>query len=138
MKSSLRTIIEKSDQDQLRLREYVRGHQDFTADEQATLDINSVDAFQHIWGVTVKSKAATEERRKRGSKRVGQSALDFVAAASDILNYMGPILNLIKDIGAPYGGMAIGTVSFLFTVSSPYNEINSLILKKVILRTWAP
>lgn len=75
-----------------------------------------------------------EERRKRGSKRVGQCTLDFFAAASDILKYIGPLLNLIKDIGAPYGGMAIGTMSFLFAVRSPYSKVTSMVMKSFTLR----
>lgn len=63
-----------------------------------------------------------QERRKRGGKRVGQFAQDFAVAASAIMNNMGPIIDLIRNIGAPYGGMAIGTVSFLFAVSSPYGD----------------
>ncbi|KAK3399129.1 hypothetical protein B0T20DRAFT_351096, partial [Sordaria brevicollis] len=100
----------------LKFRGYVLGHPQFSADEQAALKIESVAAFHQAWSDTVKWKIATEERRKHGSRRVGKFAQDFVVAASDIMSYMGPILNLIRDIGAPFGGMAIGTVSFLFTV----------------------
>lgn len=126
METKFRATLKRSDEDQLKFRDYVQRHRDFTAEEKAALSIDSVLSFQKAWDVAAQAKTTTEERRRRGRKRIGQSVQNFAVAASDIVTCMGPILELVKDIGAPYGGMAIGTVSFLFTVSPSYGDDPSL------------
>lgn len=36
--------------------------------------------------------------------------------AHEILPHIDPIIQIVKAVGAPYGGMAIGTITFLLTV----------------------
>ncbi|KAF6831284.1 hypothetical protein CPLU01_06841 [Colletotrichum plurivorum] len=49
--------------------------------------------------------------------RASKGITNLAASANDILQNISPILELVRDFGAPYGGMAIGTICFVFMVA---------------------
>ena len=38
------------------------------------------------------------------------------ASVHDTMQALGPIIDVIKDSGVPYAGIAIGTITFVFAV----------------------
>ncbi|KAI0897172.1 hypothetical protein F4806DRAFT_495680 [Annulohypoxylon nitens] len=108
------TILEKSDQEQKALREFVSSHDRYSQGEKRALHFDSVVAFNKAWDVALNARGEFEANHAPES--TARILLSSSATAYDILQHMDPILRLVKDFGAPYGGMAIGTISFLFTI----------------------
>ena len=109
-------MVKRSDDDQKVLRDFVKKDHRFSKEEKAALDIDSVDAFDIFWNSVLQSQNKFEETHKKGAGLAMRKVQDFGASASDIVQHMDPIVQIVKDFGAPYGGMAIGTITFLFTV----------------------
>lgn len=62
------------------------------------------------------TKATFDADRTRGTKKAARRTTDFMASADDMIQGFKPIVEVIRDFGAPYGALAIGTVCFLFAV----------------------
>lgn len=116
--SQSRVVVEKSDREQRRFHAFVGNHGEFSDKEKSTLQFDSAAAFESFWHTTTDAKRKFEASHEHGAGRVAQTVQNFAASAYDILHHMEPILDLVKDFGAPYGGMAIGTISFFFAVWS--------------------
>ncbi|KAK2021281.1 hypothetical protein LX32DRAFT_605024, partial [Colletotrichum zoysiae] len=69
--------------------------------------------FESFWKTTQGARAQYDAKRESGMGRVGKDITNLAASANDILQNISPILDLVKDFGAPYGGMAIGTICFV-------------------------
>ncbi|KAK2049969.1 hypothetical protein LZ31DRAFT_256343 [Colletotrichum somersetense] len=85
--------------------------------EKAALEVQSREDFESFWKTTQGARAQYDAKRESGMGRVGKGMTNLAASANDILQNISPILDLVKDFGAPYGGMAIGTICFVFVVA---------------------
>ncbi|KAJ5817754.1 hypothetical protein N7447_007762 [Penicillium robsamsonii] len=117
-------VIKKSDEAQYALRGYVHEHGKFSEKEKIALKLESVESFGRFWTSTQDAKQKFDAGHHNGIRSEMQS---FASSACDILQNLEPILTLIKDFGAPYGSMAIGTISFIFTVVNQRAQTESLI-----------
>jgi len=111
-----RVLVKRSDDEQQALRDLVKKDRSFSEEEKAALNIDSVAAFDIFWNSALQSQNKFEGAHKHGAGLAMRNVQDFGASASDILQHMEPIVQVVKDFGAPSGGMAIGTITFLFTV----------------------
>lgn len=111
-----RVLVKRSDDEQQALRNLVESDSNFSDEEKAALDIDSVAAFEIFWNSALQSQNKFEEAHENGAGLAMRTFQDFGASASDIMQHMEPIVQVVKDFGAPSGGMAIGTITFLFTV----------------------
>lgn len=82
------------------------------------MQITSADEFEKTFGSTLVAKDKFEASHRHGTGRVGRAIQNVGASAYDILQNMEPIVETVKTFGAPYGGLAIGTISFLVTVGA--------------------
>ncbi|KAI0853359.1 hypothetical protein F5Y00DRAFT_257384 [Daldinia vernicosa] len=110
-------VLEKSDHEQKRLREFANTHDRFSEEEKHALQLDSVDAFSRIWVNTLDAKGDFQVSHEHGVGATAQILQSSADTAVVILQHIEPILQLVKDFGAPYGGMAVGTISFLFTIA---------------------
>ncbi|KAE9566690.1 hypothetical protein CGMCC3_g17140 [Colletotrichum fructicola] len=85
--------------------------------EKDALDVQSREDFESFWKTTQGARAQYDANREIGIGRVAKGMTNLAALANDILQNISPILDLVKDFGAPYGGMAIGTICFVFVVA---------------------
>ena len=89
----------------------------FSDYEKAALKVDSADAFVEYWQDTISAKTQFDHSHEKGCglwvKRY-QSSADLVLP---FIQDFSPIVQIVKDLGAPYGGAAVGVVSLLFTVS---------------------
>jgi hypothetical protein len=111
-----RAVIRKADEEQKQLYDFISKHSYFSEGEKNALKIDSVSTFEKQWNLTIDSKGKFEASHDHGVGLAARRAQQFVESAYDVLQHMDPIVQLIKVFGAPYGSMAIGTISFLFTV----------------------
>ena len=87
-------------------------------DEKAALKVDSVDAFRGYWERTRNAQDSFENSHEKGC---GLWARRYQGAATFVLPFIAdfsPIIRIVKDFGAPYGGAALGTLSLLFAVSA--------------------
>ncbi len=116
--NTARVKLGESEEKQRRLRERVVKTQAFTPREQSALNIDSKDAFKRFWESALDAKTAFDTEHEHGAGRLSKDANSLAASAYDILQGVSPMVDLVKNFGSPYGGMAIGTICFLFAVGS--------------------
>ncbi|KAL7789034.1 hypothetical protein V8C37DRAFT_387015 [Trichoderma ceciliae] len=110
-------VIKESDEKQKEFHAFVSNHSQFSTEEKYALQIESVAAFEEHWNLTADSKRKFDEIHEHGLGLAGQRAQKFASSAYNVLQQMTPIVQLVQNFGAPYGSMAIGTISILLTVA---------------------
>lgn len=80
------------------------------------MKVDSAQAFEKFWNSTLSARSDFEEQHNHGVAKAARKATEFAASASISLSDITPFLDIVKDVGAPYAGMAIGTIAFVFTV----------------------
>ncbi|KAK3371087.1 hypothetical protein B0T24DRAFT_667819 [Lasiosphaeria ovina] len=119
--------VKKCEEKQERLRTWAGKSRKFTPEEQSALRIDSKEAFKEFWEVSLDAKDNFDIEHDDRPGRLGQGATHLASSAYDILQNVSPMVSIIKDFGAPYGSMAIGTICFLFA--------NRTTMEKKILAT---
>ncbi|CAG8959339.1 hypothetical protein HYFRA_00013109 [Hymenoscyphus fraxineus] len=89
----------------------------FTKSEQSALNVDSKEAFEIFWKGALSNKRGFDVKREHGRRRAGKKVTSLSSSAYDIIQNFGSLVNIIKDFGAPFGGMAIGTICFLLTIA---------------------
>ncbi|PKY01737.1 hypothetical protein P168DRAFT_321309 [Aspergillus campestris IBT 28561] len=112
------TVIEKSDAEQEEFHRVAQQNNNFSKEELSALRIQSADEFERSFGSTLAAKGKFEASHRHGTGRAGRAIQNAGASAYEILQNMEPIVETVKTFAAPYGGIAIGTISFLVTVAS--------------------
>lgn len=84
--------------------------------EQAALQLSSEEAVAAFWEQTLGAKASFDADHSHGIGKASRKTNEFMASAFDLLQGFSPMVDMIKDVASPYGGLAIGTISFLFAV----------------------
>ncbi|KAK6506458.1 hypothetical protein TWF506_011366 [Arthrobotrys conoides] len=125
-------VIKDSDIEQQKFRAFVDSQEKFSEEEKSTLQIDSFDAFEKFWNKTLDSRQNFEASHEHGVGRTVRTAQNFAASAYDILQHFGPLVEVVKDLGAPYGGMAIGTISFLFAIGKNRASMESQISETLL------
>ncbi|KAI0011873.1 hypothetical protein F4779DRAFT_570740 [Xylariaceae sp. FL0662B] len=83
--------------------------------------MDNVTAFEAFWKSTMDSKLSFNANHAHGAGKTSYSVQDFASSAYNILHNMSPILDIIKDLGSPYGSLAIRVIS-LFLVNRAETE----------------
>ncbi|KAI5460479.1 hypothetical protein BGZ63DRAFT_247756 [Mariannaea sp. PMI_226] len=109
--------LQRSDQRQKQLRETVKLARRFTKEERSALEIESMEAFGDFWQAAMGGKITFDANHEHGVGRVSKRANSLSASAYFFLQDMSPMVEIVKNLGAPYGNMAIGTICFVFAVS---------------------
>ncbi|KAJ5928276.1 hypothetical protein N7466_007232 [Penicillium verhagenii] len=122
-------VVKRSDEAQHALRKFIHKKHTFSEEEKSTLDFNSVEAFEDYWGLTWKAK---EKFGAAHNSEVRSEIQSFVSSACGIMKSLDPIVALVKDLGAPYGSMAIGTISFVFTIINRRAQAENLISRTLL------
>ncbi|RYP33461.1 hypothetical protein DL767_004739 [Monosporascus sp. MG133] len=122
-----RDKLGESEDKQRQLREKVVKIRKFTQEERSALSINSKEAFKDFFEAALDDQVAFDTEHEHGAGRLSKGATSLAASAHDILQDFSPIVDIVKDCGAPYGGMAIGTICFLFTVANNRGRMEEVI-----------
>ncbi|KAI8306399.1 hypothetical protein K4K59_011500 [Colletotrichum sp. SAR11_240] len=108
--------LKDCDSRQWRFRDKIVNERKFIREKNA-LDVQSHEDFESFWKTTQGARAQYDAKREIGIGRVVKGMTSLAASANDILQDISPILDLVRNFGAPYGGMAIGTICFVFVVA---------------------
>ena len=95
----------------------VASGKNYTNSEKTAIEIRTPDEFTKFWKRTNSAKDAFDKRHESGLGLVSKTYQNSAAAAGEFMHEFAPIINIVKDFAAPYGGMAIGILSTLFMVS---------------------
>ncbi|RYP63895.1 hypothetical protein DL771_009070 [Monosporascus sp. 5C6A] len=117
----------ESEDKQRQLRERVGKVRTFTQEERSVLSIDSKEAFKAFLEAALDAKATFDTEHEHGAGRLSKGATSLAASAYGILQDFSPMVDIVKDCGAPYGSMAIGTICFLFAVANNRGRMEDLI-----------
>ncbi|KAF4462795.1 hypothetical protein FALBO_10392 [Fusarium albosuccineum] len=109
--------LKRSDKKQQQLRERVSKTGKLTLEQKSAWDTNSNEALKNFWQTTFNAKVDFDAEHEHGAGRFSKTATSLAATAYDFLRDLSPIVEIVKDFGAPFGSMAIGTVCLLFAVA---------------------
>ncbi|KAL9004060.1 MAG: hypothetical protein Q9188_003095 [Gyalolechia gomerana] len=111
-------IINKSEHEQREFKELVVNSKAYSKAEKAAISFHTFEEFDAFWTRANDDKEDFDKSHQRGcglfSKRYQHAAAQAQSFAKDL----SPIIDLVKNFAAPYGGIAVGTVSVLFVVAS--------------------
>ncbi|KAL9105306.1 MAG: hypothetical protein Q9227_009501 [Pyrenula ochraceoflavens] len=99
------------------------GNKAFSATEKAALKVNTFNEFDAFWSQVNGSKQKLNHGNREGHPSLSKSYQKSASVAYDFMQSFSPIIGLVKDFAAPYGGLAIGTLSLLFIVAKNKNDI---------------
>lgn len=131
--------IKTSNDKQKQFHESMRICAKFSDQEISALQFDSIPAFESFWHSTADAKQRYDTEHSKGAKRLAAKSQEYAAMAFDILHTMSPLLEIVKDLGAPFGGFAIGTLSFFLLIAK--NKIamqNRLSLTMAAIRDRIP
>ncbi|TLD28975.1 hypothetical protein PspLS_03327 [Pyricularia sp. CBS 133598] len=109
--------IKQCESQQKQLRHFAQNNQRFTDEERSALAIGTFGEFEDYWGRMMDNKITFDRSHERGIGRATKNATDFAAEAYTVVKNFNPLVEMIKDFGAPFGGMALGTLCFVLVVA---------------------
>ena len=131
-----REAVKASEKRQVEFKDWVVASKEFSKDEKAAFNVDSVAAFEDFWQNTNTARADFDRGQERGCglwvKRYQSSA----AFISPFMKDFSPIVQIVRDFGAPYGAVAVGTISVLFAVSVDFSYVESLVPPADTMRRW--
>lgn len=111
-----RKQIKKSEEKQQDFRALVLKSKALSPAQKNALECKDLKGFKEFWALTNNSKAGFDQNHETGYKK---HVRRFEESADDVCRFMdnfSPIVNAVKDLAHPYGGIAVGVISILFTV----------------------
>ena len=94
-----------------------------SADEKGALKMRTIAEIVDYWSQAADAtKTEVEKTRATGWRKYGNETYGLALGAHDFLQTFQPLVNIVKDVGGPYGALGIGVISLLFTVSFLYNR----------------
>ncbi|KAI9697894.1 MAG: hypothetical protein M1820_007681 [Bogoriella megaspora] len=127
------------EQKQRKLHDRLKKIEHFGVQELKSLACESPRDFTVFWAqYSIQTRSSFDQRHERGWRRWVQKYQSFAAGADRFLRDFSPIVEVVKNVGAPYGGLAIGTISAFFVilqlakVAKNKTKIDNVILAAII------
>ncbi|KAH0840518.1 hypothetical protein FOPE_05769 [Fonsecaea pedrosoi] len=117
--------IKASEIEQTRFRKLVATSKIYSQTEKNAADISSVTDFYAFWDKTVEARKDFEDSHERGCGLWTRKYQDAASVVRSFMKDFAPIVDVVKDFAAPYGGFAMGTISVLFAVAASKNEMEA-------------
>ncbi|KAK8115646.1 hypothetical protein PG984_012148 [Apiospora sp. TS-2023a] len=112
-----RERVQQCENRQEELRRMAQNKRRFTDVERNALNITTQTAFEQFWEDALTKKASFDQTRQNGIGRVTRRATNFAASAHSIVRNFNPLVEMVRDFGAPCGSMALGTICFVLVVA---------------------
>ena len=84
------------------------------------VNYDTIEQFDAFWKQTNDAQEEFDERHEKGCGLFSKSYQSSAVVARSFMRDFSPILEIVKDFAAPYGGLAVGTISVLFVVGLPH------------------
>ena len=131
-----REAVKASEKRQVEFKDWVVASKEFSKDEKAALNVDSVAAFEDFWQNTNTAKADFDRGKERGCGLCVKRYQSSAAFISPFMKDFSPIVQIVRDFGAPYGAVAVGTMSLQFAVSVDFSYVESLVPPTDTMRRW--
>ncbi|KAF5562050.1 hypothetical protein FNAPI_3385 [Fusarium napiforme] len=79
--------------------------------------VTSEQTVNEAWRNAMNAKLEFDAKGNYGATHVARDINAFAATTYDVLRDFSPMVEIVKDLGAPFGGMAVGTVCCLFAIA---------------------
>ena len=108
--------VKISDHEQGKFRTLVATSKEYSETEKAVFNFNTFAEFDAFWQKTNDAKEEFDQSHERGCGLWSKNYQSSAVVARSFMKDFSPIIDIVRDFGAPYGGLAVGTVSVLFAV----------------------
>ena len=122
-----RKAVETSENAQVHFKDLVVASKGFSEYEKAAWKVDSVAAFKDYWEEVNGAKDEFDRSNEKGCGLWAKRYQSSAATVQPFLDDLSPIIQIVRDFGAPYGAIAVGTVSLLFAVSVRSGGFHSMI-----------
>ncbi|RGP67978.1 hypothetical protein FSPOR_5639 [Fusarium sporotrichioides] len=112
-----REKVKDVDMRQKSLRENASVTRKLTSDQRSAFDINDDEAANRFLQSAFNTKDQFDSHRDHGVAKVMKQTTGLAAVAYDLLRNFTPMVEIVKDLGAPFGNAAIGILCCLFAVA---------------------
>ena len=119
---SPRQTIKSLESEQTKFKKLVASSKDYSEIEKALINFNTLAEVDAFWQKTNNAKEEYEQRQERGCGLCLKSYQTSAVMVQSFMKDFSPIIDIVKDFGAPYGGLAIGTISVFFVVRLAFPE----------------
>ena len=131
-----REAVKASEKRQIEFKDWVVTSKDFSKEEKAAFNVDSVAAFEDFWRDTNTARANFDRDKERGCGLCVKRYQSSAAFLSPFMKDFSPIVQIVRDFGAPYGAVAVGTMSVLFAVSVDLSYVESSVTPADTMRRW--
>lgn len=112
-----RKQLEASETVQNEFKQWVVESKRFSEHEKSAISLESPTNFDEYWQNTNNAKNTFDRSSDKGCGLWTRRYQSSAAAVQPFMKDFSPIIDIVKDFGAPYGGIALGTISLLFAVT---------------------
>ena len=117
-----RETIKGSESEQIKFKQLVSTSKSYSEIEKAAIKFETFAQFEEFWQTTTNLKEEFDQSHERGCGLCSKNYQKSAVMARDFMRDFSPIIDLVKDFAAPYGGVAVGTISVFFVVWSTLNQ----------------
>ena len=89
---------------------------EFSDDEKIAVQYNTLAEFKKHWVKATEIKSEFDSSHEKGRGLWSKRYQNLATIVQSFMDDFSPLVEIIKDFGAPYGGVALGTISLLFVV----------------------
>ncbi|KAF5590035.1 hypothetical protein FPANT_6127 [Fusarium pseudoanthophilum] len=79
--------------------------------------VTSGQTVNEAWCNAMNAKLEFDAKCNYGATHVTRAINGFAATTYDVLRDFSPMVEIVRDLGAPFGGMAVGTLCCLFAIA---------------------
>jgi hypothetical protein len=95
---------------------------DFSADEKRAVQWDTLIEFKKHWAEANQAKYNFDSSHEKGRGLWSKRYQSLSTVVQSFMEDFSPVVEIIKDFGAPYGGVALGTISLLFVVCLQFED----------------
>ena len=111
-----RETIKRSETEQTRFKHLISTSKSYSEIEKTVIKFETIAQFDEFWQTTVDSKEEFDRSHEMGCGLCSKNYQNSAVMARSFMKDFSPIIDLVKDFAAPYGGVAVGTISVFFAV----------------------
>jgi hypothetical protein len=89
---------------------------EFSEDEKKAIQYNTLAEFKAYWAKVNEAKSDFDISHEKGRGLWSKRYQSLATIVQSFMDDFSPLVQIIRDFGAPYGGVALGVISVLFVV----------------------
>lgn len=92
------------------------GSNEYSEREKKAIQCNTLADFKENWAENIEYKPELQSSHENGVGLGSKRHQTFTAVAQSFMDDFSPLIQIVKDFGAPYGVAALGILSMLLVV----------------------